>query len=383
MKNVLFTGGRAPVTLDLIRLFANSGHNIFIAETFKDNMSGASKYVKKNILLASPALETDDFIQDLIDTIIEYKIDLLVPTCEEVFYIGKHLKRLEKHCRVFTSDISVLEELHSKYKFICLLDELNIDYPKTERISDINVLKNHLEYKEHFVLKPEFSRFASLVLINDKSPEKLDKIKISDDYPWVLQEFIKGNAFCSYSVAQDGELLAHGVYPSIYCAGQGATIHFKPVEVPEIESIVRKIVKYFNYTGQISFDFIRSDENNIYYPIECNPRATSGTHLFSNTLTQAFFNNTNGKTLYPDLKNPRMVALAMIIYGIPSLRTVNDSKEFIKQFYNSKDVVFKLKDMKPFLAQFKSLKYYLKIAKKNNISLTQAIMYDIEWNGNK
>ena len=39
--------------------------------------------------------------------------------------------------------------------------------------------------------------------------------------------------------------------------------------------------------------------------------------------------------------------------------------------------------MKPFLAQFKSLKYYLKIAKKNNISLTQAIMYDIEWNGNK
>jgi predicted ATP-grasp superfamily ATP-dependent carboligase len=383
MKNVLFTGGRAPVTLDLIRLFANSGHNIFIAETFKDNMSGASKYVKKNILLASPALETDDFIQDLIDTIIEYKIDLLVPTCEEVFYIGKHLKRLEKYCRVFTSDISVLEELHSKYKFICLLDELNIDYPKTERISDINVLKNHLEYKEHFVLKPEFSRFASLVLINDKSPEKLDKIKISDDYPWVLQEFIKGNAFCSYSVAQDGELLAHGVYPSIYCAGQGATIHFKPVEVPEIESIVRKIVKYFNYTGQISFDFIRSDENNIYYPIECNPRATSGTHLFSNTLTQAFFNNTNGKTLYPDLKNPRMVALAMIIYGIPSLRTVNDSKEFIKQFYNSKDVVFKLKDMKPFLAQFKSLKYYLKIAKKNNISLTQAIMYDIEWNGNK
>ncbi|MFN8577403.1 MAG: ATP-grasp domain-containing protein [Candidatus Sericytochromatia bacterium] len=378
MKNVLFTGGRSPFTLDLTRLFATSGFNVYIADTFKDNMSGNSKYAKKNILLASPALKTEDFIQDLIDIIIEYKIDLLIPTCEEVFYVGKYLKKLEKFCKVFVSDISVLEQLHSKYKFIGILNKLDIKHPKSERVSDINVLKNRLQYKEKFVLKPEFSRFASTVFINDKN---IDNIKINKEYPWVLQEFIDGNAFCSYSVAQNGKLLAHGVYPSIYCAGK-ATIHFKSVKVSEIEEIVTKIVKNFDYTGQISFDFIQSKEDNIYYPIECNPRGTSGTHLFSKKLSKAFLNETNGKVIYPDLENPRMVALAMLIYELPTIRNIDDSKEFFRDFYKSKDVVFRVGDMKPFISQFKSLNHYAKIARKNNISLTEAIMYDIEWNGN-
>ena len=38
MKNILFTGGRAPATLDLVRLFNKKNYNVFIAETFKNNI---------------------------------------------------------------------------------------------------------------------------------------------------------------------------------------------------------------------------------------------------------------------------------------------------------------------------------------------------------
>ncbi len=382
MKNVIVTGGRSPVTLDLVRLFAKNKNNVYIVESFKDNISGASKYIKKNIILPSPALETEDFIQNLIDTIIEYKIDLVVPTCEEVFYLAKYKSRIEKHCKLFTPSWEVLEELHSKYKFIELLNKLDIPAPKSERLFTIESVKTAINSTEKFVLKPEYSRFASFVIINDRKPEKINNVNISENYPWVFQEYIKGQAYCSYSVAQDGKVLAHGVYPSVYCAGQGATIHFESHQSTEILKIVKKIVKKLNYTGQISFDFIKSDTDNIYYPIECNPRATSGIYLFSEKLIDSFFKvDEDFKLVTPNTDKPKMVALAMLIYGLPSLRTKNQLKDFIKDFYKSDDVIFKINDPKPFLSQFKGLAHYLRIAKKNNISLLEASTLDIEWNG--
>lgn len=381
MKNILFTGGRAPATLDLVRLFNKKNYNVFIAETFKNNITGSSKHVKKNLIVPSPALETKRFIESLIDIIIEYKIDLLIPTCEEVFYISQHLETLEKYCRVFTSNIDILINLHSKYKFIDLLKKLNIDHPKTKILSDKYSLQEELNNTENFVLKPEYSRFASSVIINDKKNERLKDLNISEKYKWVFQEYIKGKAFCSYSVAEKGEVKAHSVYPGIYCVDKGATIHFKFSDIPEIEEIVKKIVKELNYTGQIAFDFIKSDKNGIYYPIECNPRATSGIHLFSEEVVEGFISNKE-KIIYPDKNNKKMIALAMLLFIPPYLRSVNDAKSFVKEFYNSKDVVFNLKDIKPFIKQFKQLKFYSDMAKKHNVSLTEAIMIDMEWNGN-
>ena len=81
-ENILFTGGRSPVTLDLIRQFAKSGYNVFVAECIKNNVSGRSKFARKNILIPSPATDTEDFIQTIIDIIKEYKISTFIPTCE-------------------------------------------------------------------------------------------------------------------------------------------------------------------------------------------------------------------------------------------------------------------------------------------------------------
>ena len=388
MKNVIVTGGRSPVTLDLVRLFAKKKYNVYIVESFKENLSGSSKYIRKNIVLPSPALETEDFIQNLIDTIIEYKIDLVVPTCEEVFYLAKYKTRIEKYCKLFAPDWDTLDQLHSKYKFIELLEKLDIDHPQSKRLFNIESVNESINSADKFVLKPEYSRFASYVIINNKNPEKINKVKISEDYPWVFQEYIKGQAYCSYSVAQEGKLLAHSVYSSIYCAGQGATVHFESYQSEAILKIVQKIVKELNYTGQISFDFIKSEKNGIYYPIECNPRATSGVYLFAENLIDSFFKSDkaladNFKIITPDPDKPKMVALAMLIYALPALKSKSQLKTFIKKFYHADDVIFKINDPKPFLSQFKGLAHYARIAKKKKITILEASTLDIEWNGNK
>lgn len=383
-KNILFTGGRSPVTLDLIRLFYKADYNVFIAESVRDNLAGKSKYTKKNILVPSPAMETEEFINSLIDIIKEYRISTLVPTCEEVFYISKYKEKLEKYCYVFTSSIDALTELHSKYNFVELLKKLEINYPESKLLDNINDVKNEISKIDTFVLKPEFSRFASLVIINDKNPKKLDKMKISKEYPWVLQQFIKGQAFCSYSAAQNGKLVAHSIYPSILRAGQGATIHFENVNIPEIDEIVEKIVRYFNFTGQISFDFIMSDYDHKIYPIECNPRATSGVYLFSpkDNLPDVFMKDYQGDLVRANPERAKMVGLAMILYGLPKIRSVKQGKDLWNKFISSEDVIFKIRDIKPFISQFTSLSYYSSQARKNDVSLLEASTIDIEWNGN-
>lgn len=381
-KNVFFTGGRSPYTLSLLRLFHNKGYKIYVGETYSSNIAGVSKYVEKNLLLPPPSQEPDNFNETLKKYVLDYKIDLLIPTCEEVFYISKYMDELNKYCKVFTVDISKLKTLHSKYLFIQLLIKIGVNYPQTKIFTNIDLLKEEVKNQDFFVIKPEFSRFASLTIINNKS--KVEEMKISEDYPWVIQEFIDGEAFCSYSVAYEGKVTAHSIYPSFYRAGQGATIYFESAVVPEIDEIVGKIVKELNYTGQISFDFIKCKKTGKCYPIECNPRSTSGIYLFGNNdnLPSAF-EGKNEKPIVPDSKVTGMSALAMLIYELPNkIRSWKNLKKFVSDFKNSKDTIWDSGDIKPFLAQFSTMKHYGLISRKKKISFLEALTSDIEWNGN-
>ena len=379
-KKVLITGGRSPVALYLSRLFSKSGYDVYVAETFDINMTAYSSYIKKNILIPPPAQKTEEFIKVLRENIINFKIDILIPTCEEIFYISKFKSQLDEFCNVVTENFSILKELHSKYLFMQMLERFGVKFPETKKFTDIESIKKEIANKDFFVIKPEFSRFASLAIINDR--KKIESIEISESYPWVVQEFLDGEAYCSYCIAKEGKVLAHSIYPSIYRAGQGATIYYESVFEKQIDEIVFKIVKELNYTGQISFDFIKSSKDGIVYPIECNPRPTSGVFLFSekDNLPLAFEGVLNNMIRPTDYKN-KTVVLAMLIYALPKIKSFSEAKKFVKDIINSKDPVIEMKDLKPFLAQFLSLKYYSKISKEKKISFLEATTYDIEWNG--
>jgi predicted ATP-grasp superfamily ATP-dependent carboligase len=127
----------------------------------------------------------------------------------------------------------------------------------------------------------------------------------------VLQEYIDGDHYCTYGLVRNGELLAHSAYKPQQRWGMGSSTVFENFEDKEIEIWVRNFVAGINFTGQIAFDFIRSKEG-ILYPIECNPRVTSGVHLFkdSKELVELFC----GKALYltlPSMPFIRSIKLVM------------------------------------------------------------------------
>lgn len=375
---ILFTGGRSPATLALLRLFAQAGHHCQVAESLHPNLAGASRFCAKNHRIAPPRQQTQQFIAELKALLHHEKIDVLIPTCEESFYVSRFMRELESTgCRVFTSSLDLLTHLHSKYQFNQLLRTLKLPAPETERFEQRQALQARAIEWQDYVLKPEFSRFSSQVLIKPQ-PRQLKSLEIHPQQPWVIQTFLPGPQFCSYSVAQAGRLQAHAVYPTRYTAGQGATIYFEALQIPAIEQIVTHIVKALNYTGQIAFDFIFSKGH--YYAIECNPRTTTGTFLFqADDQLPAYFLHPQSDLCYAQNTQPVSLTLAMLLYALP--QNLRRLPQLLHDICRAQDPLWQLADFTPFLAQFGMLGSTLLRAAPQGLGLLAGSTLDIEWNG--
>jgi hypothetical protein len=63
------------------------------------------------------------------------------------------------------------------------------------------------------------------------------------------------------------------------CRSSAFQINYETVERPEIEAWVSRFVGALGVTGQVSFDFIQTDDGRLY-AIECNPRTHSAITMF-------------------------------------------------------------------------------------------------------
>jgi hypothetical protein len=374
--NILLTGGRAPVALELARAFHRAGHTVFMAESLRGHLSQPSAAVKENFVVPAPRQETRAFLAALKKIIEQNHIDLLIPTCEEVFHIAKGLNTLP--CRVFTEPLAKLDSFHNKWKFALAASECGLRVPDSILVQDEGDLMHAFAHWKGLVLKPAYSRFASQTLILPQLRDVLSALTYDSD--WVAQDFIDGQQFCTYSVCQNGRVTAHATYPTIFTAGQGATIAFEYVEHPTIFNWVREFVERYNVTGQMSFDFIQSPDGQVY-ALECNPRATSGVHLLAShpQFVESFFNEAKG--CISPLEDKQILASAMLVYALPTALQKNKLRSWAKTFFTSNDVIWDTKDPLPFLLQLRSLLFYLKLARENGISPLEASTFDIEWNG--
>lgn len=350
---ILFTGGRAPVTLELVRNFGRNGHEVHVADSITPVLSAFSKYTKAFHRISSPRFSQESFVRDLIEIINIHKIDILFPTCEEIFWIAINKEKIAEACdiRIICDDIKTLSLLHNKYRFIKFAETEGILAPETFPYDGNNTLdkKN--------IIKPVFSRFGEDVIIAGS-----DTVKDYAEKQYILQEFIAGENICSYGFADRGVLKFNVCYRSPFKTTKAFTA-FEPFECTVINEVAKKIVEKLNFTGNISFDFIKKGAE--YYIIECNPRITSGIHIIhQNNFEELFF----GK-LDILLKNKSQLF-------IPTIATNY-------RLLSYRDVIFCRSDIKPFAKQLSCLRVFHSIARRNNVSLTKATVRDIEWNGDE
>lgn len=375
MSNLLLTGGRAPATLELARAFHRMGHSVFMAESLRGHLSEPSNSLEQNFLVPPPRQQTGTFLDTLEKIVYENKVDLVIPTCEEVFYVAMGRDRFP----AFVEPLEKLRQLHNKWDFIQLSLNLGLSVPQTILVDSQESLATAYERWPRLVLKPVYSRFAAKTLIRPTLEQA--KSALTFDSRWIAQEFIEGTQICTYSVCQQGRVTAHTAYRSDFTAGQGATILFRHVNHAATFEWVTKFVAATGFTGQIAFDFIETADGKIF-AIECNPRAISGIHLLARDpkFPESFLNPFASCIIPPDDFSVQLWT-GMLFYGLPAALKKHQLKKWWRAFTSSRDVIFRRDDPLPALLQFRSIFYYLQFARRERISPLEASTFDIEWNG--
>lgn len=379
MKNILITGGRAPVSLHLIHLCKKAGYDVYVADSIPYYTSKSSDLVKKSFVVTKPNQDHEKFIENILEIVKKYKIDLIIPTCEEVFHLSKSKEVLEEYVKLFTMDISTLHTLHNKWTFINMIKGSNhIKVPTTYYVTNQKQIKIYLSgysSKEEFVLKPVYSRFSSNIYFINK--DKIPTVDCSRENPYVLQQRIRGEQICSYSVIQSGNIVAHSSYQTVYTLGQGAGIYFKPYQVQKVFNFIKEFSLENRINGQISFDFIMDNKGDIY-PIECNPRSTSGLHLFEGN-TELIDSMVKEKqeciVAYPS------ESICVMPILVISKIFKNGLKKTIRDIRNCKSIFKHEKDRKTLFSQNLMLSYFAInsiIKRKKMVSISTE---DIEWGG--
>lgn len=269
---ILITGARSYVAY-YWGLALRNDHEIHFADSLAHPFCRYTSFAEQYHRVAPPATDAIGFAHDLRKIIRTNEIDLVIPTCEEIFYVSAMSETLG--CEAFCPEHDLLAKLHHKLDFYNLLPTgVGIRFPETSLITHPSQVKSI----NSTVLKPVFSRFGCNVITH---PENADLSGVGSKGPWVQQEKLEGRALCSYAVAIQGKMVAFSCYHARYRMKNSAALGIAAVSYKAIEAFNAEFIRDQQFTGQIAFDFIEDEVKGGIYVIECNPRGTSGIHLLN------------------------------------------------------------------------------------------------------
>ncbi|MEM7174603.1 MAG: ATP-grasp domain-containing protein [Chlamydiota bacterium] len=378
-KKILLTGARSIFTLDLARRLNEQGHRVYTAESMRLYLCRFSNAIEKHFTVPSPRFQTQAFLSSLVDIAQRENIDYIIPNFEEIFYLAKGLDQFPDTCQIFCPPYQLLNTLHNKWLFNQTTKKWGFETPESCLITHSSQLNQH-PLKRPYLLKPCYSRSALRVIRvseNDAPPT----IDIHRHNPWIAQEYLSGKKFCSHSIIHKGNLSSHVVYPVDFAINQSSSLNFEAIDHSAILDWVERFAKQARFTGQMGIDFIEQPNGKLY-AIECNPRGTSGLHLFhsKDQLADIFFNQTQG-LIIPEQGRKRQIGLAMAVYGWKSLGSEKKLSTFLKKLLTTRDVIFSSKDIKPWLGQLIIYPSYIWKCLTLRKSLPAMFTFDLDWNG--
>ena len=377
---MLITGGRAPVALDLCRAFGRAGHRVVAAESAPVDLVRSSRYVARHVRVPGPVGDPDGFARALGRIAAEEGVELLIPTCEEVFWVARGRAALPPTCRALVADLDTLVSVHDKGRFIERCAAVGLVVPPTVRLtSRAEVAAFAREAPRPFVLKPCFSRFGTQVrVVGPGDPLPGDDLDVGPARPWVGQAFVDGEQLATWGLARAGRLVAHAAYPMRWRAGR-ATVVFQPDPDPRVRAFVEHFVGTTGFDGAIAFDLVRRPDG-VVVPLECNPRMTSGLHLLDPArLVAALLDPDRVATpLEPAAGAAAALTIPLVLQGwrdAPSLGA------WARTALTTRDLVFAWDDPAPLAASIRALLAFGGLARRAGVALVDATTLDIAYDG--
>ena len=198
-----------------------------------------------------------------------------------------------------TSPVSI-DRAENRDKFSRMLDQLGIDQPAWQELTNLDDVKDFIKRVGYPVLvRPSYvlSGAAMNVCYDDSELETYLKAaaKVSKEYPVVVSQFLQNTKEIEFdAVAQNGEIVEYAISEHIEFAGVhsgDATLVCPAQKIyyatgRKIKQISRQIAKELNISGPFNIQYLaRKNEVKL---IECNLRASRSFPFVSKVLKRNF-----------------------------------------------------------------------------------------------
>ncbi|TKA22439.1 hypothetical protein B0A50_07982 [Salinomyces thailandicus] len=317
-KTILVTGVGMTKGLALARVFYAAGHNVIGADfepaylpTACGRTSRALKVFRKLTKPVGGREGQAKYTQDILNIIRKDKVDIWV-SCSGVASavedgMAKEMVETVTKCKAVQYDVVNTKKLHEKHSFMEYTKSIGLPIPDTQTVTSKAAALKYLDdtsgtgrkYIMKYVGTDDAVR-GDMTLLPLSTPAQtkahISKFQISEDRPWILQQYIRGPEYCTHSLVVKGEVKAF-----VACPSSELLMHYQalPTDSGLSRSMLRFTQEYAaaggpSFTGHLSFDFLvemsdaekglRDPAANVkLYPIECNPRAHTAVCLFNDT----------------------------------------------------------------------------------------------------
>jgi len=357
-QSVLITGGKMTKALQLARSFHQAGHRVTLVETHKYWLSGHrfSRAVARFYTVPAPEKDAAAYVQALLQIVRQERVDVFIPVSSPVasYYDAVAGKQLANECQVLHFSPEMTAILDNKFKFCEQAHALGLSAPQVFLITRPEQVLS-FDWRSQpgqFILKSlRYDSVARLNMIRIPCSDMAAIVKslpISDANPWVMQQFITGQEYCTHSTVRRGKIRLH-------CCSRSSPfqVNYEHVYHPEIYAWVEKFVQALNLTGQISFDFIETADGTVY-PIECNPRTHSAITMFYNhpDLPSAYLTDAapdNPSPLFPLPSGRPTYWLYHELWRLTGVRSWSGLSAWWQTLVKGKDALLQPHDPLPFL----------------------------------
>nr|WP_280115259.1 ATP-grasp domain-containing protein [Roseibium denhamense] len=302
------------------------------------------------------------------------QVDLVIPVSEEALHVTLLAERLPPSTRLFSNQHGTLWDLHDKYGFNAMAASAGLPAPETFLATDPRA--RALAGTAPSVFKPRIgcSGQKMQMLMPDDVPDNL-----FNDPEAIFQKRIYGREVSTLSLCHEGKILAHVTYEGLVFSGTVAVCFQQIGDVPQVAQWVADFVKAGKYSNFLAFDFI-VDKAGTPWPLECNPRLTSGIHFMEHgDLARAILDLSDASPVRLKSKRRYQEGHTTLLQVYGSVFKPKTMLRRAKAMFSARDVLWSARDPLPFpLMTFSSwpvLKQVLFAGK----TFGEAATLDIAW----
>lgn len=316
--------------LALARAFYEAGHDVIGAdfEHYGVPIPGRfSRSLRKFERLPKPVKEDEGaaYFDTLVRIIHREQVDLWV-NCAGLFTAmeeaqAKEVIERRTRCVAIQFDVATTSALHQKHIFLQQTQDLGLPVPETHHVtskkdvlqilydpaaSDSLASKSATTPRIKYILKAvgiEDAFRSDMIPLplptRSETENQISPFPISSNTPWVLQEFVQGEEYCTHALIINSVVKAF-----VACPSSNLVMRYKALPSQSSLSIaMQRFTEEFvarsepGMTGHLSFDFMikeEASEAGVHLGlrvIECNPRAHTAIVLLaarSQELTEAY-----------------------------------------------------------------------------------------------